>query len=40
MNGKEVFKGKIGHTVEESEPWWPTPKRLDDGSPHLYFFFL
>ncbi|MFX1293106.1 MAG: arylsulfatase [Promethearchaeota archaeon] len=40
MNGKEVFKGKIGRTVEESEPWWPTPKRLDDGSPNVVIILL
>ena len=35
MTKKEIFKGKIGRTVDESEPWWPTPKRLDDGSPNV-----
>ncbi|MHA1543220.1 MAG: sulfatase-like hydrolase/transferase, partial [Candidatus Hodarchaeales archaeon] len=35
MARKEIFKGKIGRTVDESEPWWPTPKRLGDGSPNV-----
>jgi len=40
VNGKEVFKGKIGRTVKESEPWWPIPKRLGDGSPNVVVILL
>ena len=40
MNGKEEFKGKIGRTVEDSEPWWRTPKRLNDGSPNVVVILL
>ncbi len=40
MNGKEEFKGKIGRTVEDSEPWWPAPKRLNDGSPNVVVILL
>jgi len=37
---KEIFKGKIGRTLEESEPWWPEPKRLGDGSPNVVVILL
>lgn len=40
MTGKEIFKGKIGRTLDESEPWWPTPKRLGDGSPNVIVILL
>ncbi len=40
MNGKKFFKGKIGRTVNDSEPWWPAPKRLDDGSPNVVVILL
>ncbi len=25
MTEKEIFKGKIGRTIDNSEPWWPEP---------------
>ncbi|MHA1257836.1 MAG: sulfatase-like hydrolase/transferase, partial [Promethearchaeota archaeon] len=35
MKSYEPFKGKIGRTTEESTPWWPLPKRSNDGSPNI-----
>ncbi|MFX0135742.1 MAG: arylsulfatase [Candidatus Hodarchaeota archaeon] len=35
MKSYEPFKGKIGVTTEESTPWWPLPKRSNDGSPNI-----
>ncbi len=35
MKKKEIFKGKIGRTFEDSEPWWPAPNLLRDGSPNI-----
>ena len=35
MSHKEIFKGKIGRTMRDSKPWWPAPKRSDDGSPNV-----
>ena len=35
MDGKEVFKGKIGRTVKESEPWWPEPKGFGKNYPNI-----
>ena len=35
MSHEESFKGKIGRTMRDSEPWWPEPKRSDDGSPNV-----
>ena len=40
MSGSEQFKGKIGRTVKESEPWWPDPKRSEDGSPNVVVILL
>ena len=34
------FPGKIGRTVEESEPAWPAPGRAKDGAPNVLFFVL
>jgi len=35
MSNREVFKGKIGRTYQESVPWWPEPKRTADNSPNV-----
>ncbi len=35
MSNHEPFKGKIGRTIHDSVPWWPEPKRSDDGSPNI-----
>ncbi|MCB1644899.1 MAG: arylsulfatase [Pseudomonadales bacterium] len=35
----EQFEGKIGRTVYESEPWWPTPK-LPQGKPNVVLVVL
>ena len=34
------FPGKIGRTVDQSEPAWPVPKRAKPGSPNVLFFLL
>ncbi len=34
------FPGKIGRTVEESEPAWPAPVRAAEGAPNVLFFVL
>lgn len=33
----EEFGGKIGRTVAESEPWWPSPRKPRAGSPNVVF---
>jgi len=35
MSNREVFKGKIGRTYEDSTPWWPEPKRSVADSPNV-----
>ena len=40
MSSSEHFKGKIGRTVKESTPWWPGPKRSEDGSPNVVVILL
>ena len=40
MSSSEVFKGKIGRIEKESTPWWPDPKRSDDGSPNVVVILL
>ena len=40
MSSSEQFKGKIGRTVKESTPWWPDPKRSEDGSPNVVVILL
>jgi arylsulfatase len=30
-----TFKGRIGRTVEESQPWWPELPRPRDGAPNV-----
>ena len=40
MSLSEQFKGKIGRTVKESTPWWPDPKRSEDGSPNVVVILL
>jgi len=31
----ETYRGRIGRTVADSEPWWPTPPRPRDGAPNV-----
>jgi len=40
MSSIETFKGKIGRTEKDSKPWWPDPKRSDDGSPNVVVILL
>jgi arylsulfatase len=40
MSSSEQFKGKLGRTVKESTPWWPDPKRSEDGSPNVVVILL
>jgi len=40
VDGKEVFKGKIGRTVKESEPWWPEPKGFGKDYPNVIVILL
>jgi arylsulfatase len=40
VNDKEVFKGKIGRTVKESEPWWPEPKGFGKDYPNVIVILL
>jgi hypothetical protein len=35
-----TFPGKIGLTVDESEPAWPAPVRAQEGAPNVLFFVL
>ncbi len=35
MSNRDVFKGKIGRTTEESTPWWPEPKRTVENTPNV-----
>ena len=34
------FGGRIGRTVSESEPWWPSPKRPPAGAPNVVMVVL
>ena len=34
------FPGKIGRTVDQSQPAWPVPKRAKPGAPNVLFFLL
>lgn len=36
----EVFKGKVGFTMEESQPHWPLPPRPAEGSPNILMIVL
>lgn len=40
MNKYEKFEGVIGRTHNDSTPWWPTPKRVGDGSPNVVIILL
>jgi len=40
MSSNQPFKGRIGRTVKESRPWWPDPKRSEDGSPNVVVILL
>ena len=31
----EDFKGYVGRTWQDSEPWWPEPQRAREGSPNI-----
>ncbi|MCP4757661.1 MAG: arylsulfatase [Proteobacteria bacterium] len=35
MSKNERFDGFVGRTYKDSIPWWPEPKRCDDGSPNV-----
>lgn len=35
-----LFKGRIGKTFADSEPWWPTPARAPDGAPNIVMILL
>ncbi|MEZ5738504.1 MAG: arylsulfatase [Burkholderiaceae bacterium] len=37
--GEEAFGGRIGRTVQESEPWWP-PSRVPAGAPNVVLVVL
>src|SRR5688572_27385882 len=34
------FTGKLGRTVDESEPAWPEPRRARSGAPNVIFIVL
>jgi arylsulfatase len=34
------FRGVIGRTVEESQPWWPEPVRAREGAPNVLYIVL
>jgi arylsulfatase A-like enzyme len=34
------FGGRIGRTREESEPWWPQPRRAPAGSPNVVIVYM
>ncbi|MBT4643809.1 MAG: sulfatase-like hydrolase/transferase, partial [Deltaproteobacteria bacterium] len=40
MSKYEKFDGFVGRTHKESTPWWPEPKRSDDGSPNVVFILF
>ncbi|MEO1192383.1 MAG: arylsulfatase [Pseudomonadota bacterium] len=37
---RERFEGRIGRTVEDSEPWWPKPERPAEGTPNVIVILL
>jgi arylsulfatase len=36
----ELFKGSIGRTFRDSQPWWPEPPRAPLGAPDVVFIVL
>src|SRR5690348_14911868 len=37
---QQEFKGRIGRTWQESQPWWPEPKGAKAGSPDVVIVVL
>ncbi len=35
-----AFKGRIGKTFTDSEPWWPQASSVADGAPNIVFILL
>jgi arylsulfatase len=40
MKQYEPFEGKIGRTLSESTPWWPTPKHPGTDAPNVVVFLI
>ena len=40
MGNQNTFRGKIGRTIEESEPDWPQPKASPQGAPNILVVVL
>ena len=40
MSKSEPCEGKIGRTYQDSDPWWPVPKRSTDDSPNVVVILL
>ncbi len=38
--GRENFRGQVGITAAESEPWWPARKQAADGAPNVVVIAL
>lgn len=36
----QAFKGKMGRTRDESEPWWPPARKAADGSPNVVVIYM
>jgi arylsulfatase len=40
MSKEGGFGGLIGRTYRESRPWWPSPKRFEEGGPNVVIVLL
>ncbi len=40
MKRYEAFEGKIGRTLSESTPWWPTPNHPRAGAPNVVVMLI
>lgn len=40
LRNENEFKGKIGRTIKESEPWWPELVKPEKGTPNVLFIVL
>ncbi|WP_143308053.1 sulfatase-like hydrolase/transferase, partial [Candidatus Entotheonella palauensis] len=38
--GREPFRGRVGITAAESEPWWPERASAPDGAPNVVVMVL
>jgi arylsulfatase A-like enzyme len=38
--GRENFRGRVGRTAAESEPWWPARPHAPEGAPNVVVIAL